>query len=143
MWWASSPGRATHPNREAPRCLPCEFDDSQFNRSAAPFNAPKGCPCTAQLICDSDERGLFNEFCDMPKAPVATYSMHGGAGGIMSIGMMRAVTLDYMEKCVKSLYSTGSRGWRLLSRALSFECACLSVPKCAGLQKCTGRHISG
>eukprot|EP00891_Asterochloris_glomerata_P009889 jgi/Astpho2/9889/fgenesh1_pg.00152_%23_12_t len=107
MWWASSPGRATHPNREAPRCLPCEFDDSEVNKSAAPFNAPKGCPCTAQLICDSDERGLFNEFCDMPKAPVATYSMHGGAGGIMSIGMMRAVTLDYMEKCVKSLYSTG------------------------------------
>ena len=134
MWWASSPGRATHPNREAPRCLPCEFDDSQFNKSAAPFNAPKGCPCTAQLICDSDERGLFNEFCDMPKAPVATYSMHGGAGGIMSIGMMRAVTLDYMEKCVKSLYSTGRQGLTAAAvRVLVHKCACLCVRVGAGV----------
>ena len=34
--------------------------------------------------------------------------MHGGAGGIISIGMLRAVSLEYMEKCVKSLYSTGT-----------------------------------
>ncbi|KAL3131943.1 hypothetical protein ABBQ38_007639 [Trebouxia sp. C0009 RCD-2024] len=107
MWWASSPGRASHPNPEAPRCLPCDFDDSKFDHSLKPFNAPKGCPCTAQLICESDERGIFNQYCDVPKAPMSTYSMHGGAGGIISIGMLRAVSLDYMEKCVKSLYSTG------------------------------------
>ena len=108
MWWASTPGRATHPNPQAPRCLPCDFDDSSFDKSLAPFTAPKGCPCTAQLLCETDERGIFNQYCDVPKAPLSTYSMHGGAGGIMSIGMMRAVTLDYMEKCVKSLYSTGT-----------------------------------
>ena len=107
MWWASSPGRASHPNPEAPRCLPCDFDDSKFDHSKKPFNAPKGCPCTAQLICETDERGIFNQYCDVPKAPMSTYSMHGGAGGIISIGMLRAVSLDYMEKCVKSLYSTG------------------------------------
>lgn len=33
--------------------------------------------------------------------------MHGGAGGIMSVGLMRAVSFDFMEMCVKSLYSTG------------------------------------
>ena len=108
MWWASTPGRASHPNAEAPRCLPCDFDDSQFDKSKAPFNAPKGCPCTAQLLCETDERGIFNKYCDVPKAPLSTYSMHGGAGGIISIGMLRAVSLDYMEKCVKSLYSTGT-----------------------------------
>lgn len=107
MWWASTPGRASHPNPEAPRCLPCEFDDSKFDHSLKPFNAPKGCPCTAQLICEADERGIFNQYCDVPKAPMSTYSMHGGAGGIISVGMLRAVSLDYMEKCVKSLYSTG------------------------------------
>ena len=107
MWWASSPGRASHPNPEAPRCLPCDFDDSKFDHSLKPFNAPKGCPCTAQLICETDERGIFNQYCDVPKAPMSTYSMHGGAGGIISIGMLRAVSLDYMEKCIKSLYSTG------------------------------------
>ena len=108
MWWASTPGRASHPNAQAPRCLPCDFDDSQFDKSKAPFNAPKGCPCTAQLLCETDERGIFNKYCDVPKAPLSTYSMHGGAGGIISIGMLRAVSLDYMEKCVKSLYSTGT-----------------------------------
>ena len=107
MWWASSPGRASHPNPEAPRCLPCDFDDSKYDQTLKPFNAPKGCPCTAQLLCETDERGIFNQYCDVPKAPMSTYSMHGGAGGIISIGMLRAVSLDYMEKCVKSLYSTG------------------------------------
>ena len=33
--------------------------------------------------------------------------MHGGAGGIMSVGLLRAVSFDFMEMCVKSLYSTG------------------------------------
>ena len=69
--------------------------------------APKGCPCTPQLLCSTDERGVFNEFCDIPRAPVSTFSMHGGAGGIMSVGLMRAVSFDFMEMCVKSLYSTG------------------------------------
>ena len=126
MWWASTPGRASHPNAEAPRCLPCDFDDSLFDKSKAPFNAPKGCPCTAQLLCETDERNIFNKYCDVPKAPLSTYSMHGGAGGIISIGMLRAVTLDYMEKCVKSLYSTG--GLRLvycsLLLTLSLCCCC-------------------
>lgn len=44
----------------------------------------------------------------MPRAPVTTYSMHGGAGGIMSIGLMREVSFDFMERCTKSLYSTGA-----------------------------------
>ena len=69
--------------------------------------APKGCPCTPQLLCQTDERGIFNEFCDIPRAPVATYSMHGGAGGIMSVGLLRAVSLNFMDMCIKSLYSTG------------------------------------
>jgi len=69
--------------------------------------APKGCPCTPQLLCSTDERGIFNEFCDIPRAPVSTFSMHGGAGGIMSVGLLRAVSFDFMEMCVKSLYSTG------------------------------------
>ena len=70
--------------------------------------APKGCPCTPQLLCSTDERGIFNQFCDIPRAPVSTFSMHGGAGGIMSVGLLRAVSFDFMEMCVKSLYSTGA-----------------------------------
>ena len=51
--------------------------------------------------------GVFNRFCDMPRAPQTVYSMHGGAGGIMSIGLMRSVSFEFMERCIKSLYSTG------------------------------------
>ncbi|KAK9848859.1 hypothetical protein WJX84_012447 [Apatococcus fuscideae] len=107
MWWSNTPGRASHPNRQAPRCLPCNFDKSKFKGLRPPFEAPIGCPCTPQSICEADDRGIFNQYCDIPRAPIATYSMHGGAGGIMSIGMMRAVSLDFMEKCIRSLYSTG------------------------------------
>lgn len=74
-----------------------------------PFAAPKGCPCTPQLLCENDQRNTFNQYCDMPRAPVTTYSMHGGAGGILSVGLLKSVTFDFMEKCTKSLYSTGGR----------------------------------
>ena len=107
LWWSNAPGRASHPNNYAPRCLPCNYPDQHLDQSKAPFRAPKGCPCTPQLLCSTDERGIFNEFCDIPRAPVATYSMHGGAGGIMSVGLLRAVSLQFMEMCIKSLYSTG------------------------------------
>lgn len=43
----------------------------------------------------------------MPRFPNNTYSMHGGAGGIMSMGLMRRVDLSFMERCVHSLHSTG------------------------------------
>ena len=107
LWWSNAPGRASHPNRDAPRCLPCNFPDHHLDQSKAPFRAPKGCPCTPKLLCETDERKIFNDFCDIPRAPVATYSMHGGAGGIMSVGLLRAVSLQFMEMCIKSLYSTG------------------------------------
>ena len=87
--------------------------------------APKGCPCTPQLLCSTDQRGIFNEFCDIPRAPVATYSMHGGAGGIMSIGLLRAVSLNYMDMCIKSLYSTG---WALLAAAAAAAAAAAGTP---------------
>ena len=47
LWWPDpeKPWHlhiSNHPNKAAPRCLPCHFDDSGFNRSAMPFPAPKG-----------------------------------------------------------------------------------------------------
>lgn len=44
------------------------------------FTAPRGCPCTAQLLCQADERGLFDAECHIPLHGDRTYSMHGGAG---------------------------------------------------------------
>lgn len=43
----------------------------------------------------------------MPRVPVRTYSMHGGAGAVLSIGLMRALPLEAFEDCVHHTYSTG------------------------------------
>ncbi|KAK9811263.1 hypothetical protein WJX72_000828 [[Myrmecia] bisecta] len=109
LWWspANEPHKGLHPATAAPRCLPCNFDDSDQDTAAGPFPAPKGCPCTAELLCRQDTRGFFNSQCDMPRAPARIFSLHGGAGAVISIGLLKAVGLPFMEKCVKSLYSTG------------------------------------
>lgn len=105
--------------------------------------APKGCPCTPQLLCSTDERGVFNEFCDIPRAPVSTFSMHGGAGGIMSVGLMRAVSFDFMEMCVKSLYSTGKlycpSGHHLMMQVSG---ACTKEARVAPKLHCLELHIA-
>ncbi len=49
------------------------------------FNAPRGCPCTAQLLCQADERRLFEADCHIPLHGERTYSMHGGAGEMFSL----------------------------------------------------------
>ena len=50
----------------------------------------------------------FNKYCDMPRLPHHMYSMHGGAGALMSIGLMRKVSWDFVEPCVLKTYSTGT-----------------------------------
>ena len=37
-----------------------------------------------------------------------TYSMHGGAGALISIGMLKKVSLEFMEDCVLGEWSTGA-----------------------------------
>ena len=43
----------------------------------------------------------------MPRVPVRTYSMHGGAGAVLSIGLLRAISLESFEDCILDMYSTG------------------------------------
>ena len=50
----------------------------------------------------------FNKYCDMPRLPHHMYSMHGGAGALMSIGLMRKVGWDVAEPCVLKTFSTGA-----------------------------------
>lgn len=66
-----------------------------------------GCPCTPELLCKNDKKKWFNDYCDIPRAPKMLYSMHGGAGGIMSKGLLDAVPYQFMEQCIRSLFSTG------------------------------------
>eukprot|EP00887_Chlorella_sp_A99_P003186 scaffold9.g3186.t1 len=117
FWWPdpAEPWEShysVHPHKAAPRCLPCHFDTSPYEGRKMDFPAPKGCPCTPELLCAADRtrppaERAFNRHCDYPRHPWLTYSMHGGAGGIMSVGLMRRVSFEFMEACTKSLYSTG------------------------------------
>lgn len=46
-----------------------------------PFNAPIGCPCTAEQLCNApDLADYFDDDCNIPRHGVRTYSIHGGAG---------------------------------------------------------------
>ena len=45
--------------------------------------------------------------CGMPRVPTHTYSVHGGAGAVLSVGLLRRIPLDWFEDCVTSAYSTG------------------------------------
>ena len=45
--------------------------------------------------------------CGIPRVPVATYSMHGGAGALLSVGLLRAIDFGGFEDCVATTYSTG------------------------------------
>jgi len=122
VWWST--GEHTphswrhHPHPDAPRCIPCHYDDSAHVAAAdatiPSFKAIKGCPCTPELLCahnnhsDHMSEDWFNKYCDMPRLPYHMYSMHGGAGALMSIGLMRRVSWDFVEPCVLKTYSTGT-----------------------------------
>lgn len=83
--------------------------------SKAPYKANKGCPCTPQQICTLPEfADVFHGACDIPRHPQRTYSMHGGSGAIISVGLLRRVGLQFVEDCIKGDISTGAckHDWR-------------------------------
>ena len=45
--------------------------------------------------------------CDMPRVPFRSYSFHGGAGAIISVGLLQRVDAGELEKCVKGLKAPG------------------------------------
>ena len=116
LWWGSENGSfGFQPNLEAPRCLPCNY--STYARQPAgkmQFNAPEGCPCTPELLCAAAEEGIFDSDCSIPRANVPgfstrTYSVHGGAGGLLSNGLLRAVSRQQMERCIAEAgHTTGA-----------------------------------
>lgn len=110
-WWCPQPQMPIHPRNDAPRCLPCHFDETKagVDVSKAPYRANKGCPCTPQLICTLPEfADVFHGGCDIPRHPQRTYSMHGGSGAIISVGLLRKVDLSFVEKCIQGDVSTGA-----------------------------------
>ena len=49
-----------------------------------------------------------NGLCGMPRVPVRTFSMHGGAGAILSVGLLKSIKFEDFEACVTTTYTTGS-----------------------------------
>ena len=45
--------------------------------------------------------------CGMPRTPTHTFSMHGGAGAILSVGLLKRIPLAWFEDCVTTTYTTG------------------------------------
>jgi hypothetical protein len=101
----------------APRCMRCGFDDSKYNVSAAPYRAPAGCPCTTKLLCETNMMGIFDGVncsarIEATPTRAAHVSLSGGAGALISVGLMRALNMSEMEACVGKL--KGRKGECLL-----------------------------
>ena len=151
VWWST--GEHTphswrhHPHPDAPRCIPCHYDDSSYVASPEAtipsYKAIKGCPCTPELLCahnnhsDHMSEDWFNKYCDMPRLPHHMYSMHGGAGALMSIGLMRKVGWDFVEPCVLRTFSTGAFPiiQLLLLLLLPKRCSAFAYKSSQALQK--------
>ena len=87
-------------------------------KPGALFTPPIGCPCTPQLLCANDHRGILDQYCAFPAVmndPMAgpIYSVDGGAGAIMSVGLFKALDFDAVENCITT--SHGSAGDHIFS----------------------------
>ncbi|KAK9816501.1 hypothetical protein WJX72_001161 [[Myrmecia] bisecta] len=123
--WFPEGGNGTklHPNREAPRCLPCKYKDELLDEGSCPghsgFIAPKGCPCSPPLIFNGnwaggepkmkDGRGVFDrkvgDFVSRPgdwhsPYPGWWYMVHGGAGAIISSAAMLQGSYAQLENYI-------------------------------------------
>ncbi|DBA90820.1 TPA: hypothetical protein ACH3X1_004023 [Trebouxia sp. C0004] len=95
-----------HPNRIAPRCLPCNYTDPAegppSNKTYVGFRAPRACPCKPEDVCKSDNLGLFADGNCNP-ARFHWFWPHGGAGMIFSQGLMRMRSYEDIELAVRSM----------------------------------------
>ena len=77
----------THPNRRAPRCLPCGYHDEAGEQQELPFGsfkAPEGCPCTYETVCKAPgNEGYFGPNCEWLQVhPGLWYFIHGGESSV-------------------------------------------------------------
>ncbi|KAK9828631.1 hypothetical protein WJX72_001195 [[Myrmecia] bisecta] len=110
VWWPDHrDGRDhfIHANRRAPRCLPCNYRDPlAANKSLVQgqFAAVPACPCTPQVLCEVDNVGAFNRGgCGFNYFhPGNWYFLHGGAGAIISSGLMRQNAFEEVKDYILS-----------------------------------------
>ncbi len=80
---------------------------------AALFTPPIGCPCNPKLLCANDKRGIFNDACSFPGNMTdifddILYSVDGGSGTLLSVGLMQSLDLKRVEACVTNTSGSAS-----------------------------------
>lgn len=116
FWGNASAHRSTfHPSADAPRCVPCGFDRARLAGRALPFAPPSACPyCTWQQLCaaDAGRRGLYAADCGFRQVlpPEGEHVGHGGAGILLSVGLMRNMGVDAVRRCMGSRFPPGVPG---------------------------------
>ena len=66
------------------------------------YTPPIACPCTTQLLCDLDERDIMPQDCKMPEWFRMVHHIDGGAGALLSHGLLEALDGTFFEACVTS-----------------------------------------
>ncbi|KAK9797832.1 hypothetical protein WJX73_005489 [Symbiochloris irregularis] len=114
LWWpenGKSDRKKIHANRDAPRCLPCNYTDLLLVDGTCPaqhgFIAPEGCPCTPetlvsqgmwsggdQVVFDRNNKKFLRQG---GPTPGWWYMIHGGAGALISQGAMRQASFEAVE----------------------------------------------
>ena len=59
---------------------------------------------------DIDECQACIEAQTLYRSPAHTYSMHGGAGALISVGLLRKVSWEAISRCVNNQWSSGKLG---------------------------------
>jgi hypothetical protein len=116
--------KVNHPAADAPRCVPCGFNlksklTGKGDQSQLPFEPPEACPyCTWDLLCqhDTNRTSVYQQPTEKERAQgkkcgfkrkypqEGEYLVHGGGGIILSIGLMKLLSVDYMMTCIKEQF---------------------------------------
>lgn len=92
-----------------PRCVPCDFDPGDQDESVAPVPPLRGCPCNTTAICKHWQQHLPGKvFKSCTKASLrvpspAWLGIHGDAGALLSVGLMRQLDPDTFEQCLMNI----------------------------------------
>lgn len=105
----------------------------------ADFHTPCSAQCLGNHLCqdvefmtsrDSNERACI-EAQALNRSPAHTYSMHGGAGALISIGLLRRVSWEAISRCVNNQWSSGkvvSASECIWANTISYEASLISMP---------------
>lgn len=111
-----TPPHPEHPSPAAPRCAPCGANVSGLPTvgpgTPTGFVPPEACGgCTWRKLCEADagrRPDLYLPGCAGFKPrypPQGELIAHGGAGIILSVGLMKQLTAPYMLECIRNNFT--------------------------------------